>query len=49
MLFLEEFNHLKHATMDISKKWTQPLRIWKKSISQFAIYFEERLKTELAI
>lgn len=27
------------ATMDISKKWTMPLRNWKKCISQFAIYF----------
>lgn len=37
------------ATMNISKKWTQPLRIWKRCISQFAIYFDDRLKPELAI
>ncbi len=37
------------ATLDITKKWTQPLRIWKKCISQFAIYFDDRLKPELAI
>lgn len=37
------------ATMDISKKWTMPVREWKKCISQFAIYFSDRLETELAI
>lgn len=37
------------ATMDISKKWTLPLRNWKKCISQFAIYFNDRLEKELAI
>lgn len=31
------------ATNDISRKWTQPLRIWKTCISQFAIYFDDRL------
>lgn len=37
------------ATMDISKKWTMPIREWKKCISQFAIYFSDRLEKELAI
>lgn len=37
------------ATMDISKKWSMPIRDWKKCISQFAIYFSDRLKVELSI
>ncbi|QNO13285.1 IS256 family transposase [Alkalicella caledoniensis] len=37
------------ATMEISKKWTQPLRIWKQCISQFAIYFEDRIDSNLAV
>ncbi len=37
------------ATMDISKKWTQPLKIWKRCISQFAIYFDDRLEPELRV
>ena len=37
------------ATMDISKKWNQPLRIWKRCISQFAIYFDDRIESDLAI
>ncbi len=37
------------ATIDLSKKWTQPLRIWKSCISQFAIYFDDRLKSELTL
>lgn len=37
------------ATVDASKKWTMPLREWKNCISQFAIYFEDRLATEMAI
>lgn len=37
------------ATMDISKKWSMPIRDWKKCISQFAIYFSDRLKLELSI
>lgn len=37
------------ATMEISKKWDTPLRDWKKCISQFAIYFNDRLKSELAV
>lgn len=36
------------GTMDASKKWTAPIRDWKSSISQFAIYFEDRLKPGLA-
>lgn len=37
------------ATMDIYKKWTKPLKDWTSSISQFAIYFSDRLTTELAL
>lgn len=37
------------ATCDISKKWTMPLRDWSKCISQFAIYFSDRLKLDLAV
>lgn len=37
------------ATMDISKKWNMPVREWKSCISQFAIYFSDRLKADLAI
>lgn len=37
------------ATMDLAKKWNMPLRDWKQCISQFSIYFSDRLKTELAI
>ena len=35
------------ATMEISRKWNMPVREWKKCISQFSIYFSDRLKTEL--
>ncbi len=35
------------ATMEISKKWTMPLRSWKECISQLAIYFGDRLEIEL--
>ncbi len=37
------------ATTELSKKWTQPLRIWNSCISQFAIYFDDRLKSELTL
>jgi transposase-like protein len=37
------------ATIEITKKWDTPLRDWKKCISQFAIYFNDRLKSELAV
>lgn len=37
------------ATMDKSRKWTMPVRNWKKCISQFAIYYSDRLENELAI
>ncbi|WP_078429611.1 IS256 family transposase [Alkalihalobacterium alkalinitrilicum] len=36
------------ATMEVSKKWTMPLIGWKECISQLAIYFEDRLKSELS-
>jgi transposase-like protein len=35
------------VTMEVSKKWNMPAREWKKCISQFSIYFGDRLKTEL--
>lgn len=37
------------ATMEISKKWTMPVRAWKECISQLAIFFEDRIKDELII
>ncbi len=37
------------ATMDIYKKWTMPVKDWDSAISQFAIYFSERLEPGLAI
>jgi len=37
------------ATMDISRKWAMPLREWKSCISQFAIYYSDRMKPELAL
>lgn len=36
------------ATMEISKKWTMPVRGWKECISQLAIYYGERLEAELS-
>jgi putative transposase len=35
------------ATMEVAKKWNMPLKDWKQCISQFAIYFRERLEPEL--
>lgn len=35
-------------TMEISKKWTMPLREWKDCISQLVIYFGDRLQAELS-
>ncbi|WP_432406705.1 IS256 family transposase [Wukongibacter sp. M2B1] len=37
------------ATMNIQKKWYQPIRQWNECISQVGIYFSERLKEELSI
>jgi len=37
------------ATVEASKKWTMPLRDWRNCISQFAIYFGDRLESELAV
>jgi putative transposase len=37
------------ATMEISKKWSMPIREWKSCISQLAIYFNDRLDGKLAI
>ena len=37
------------ATVEASKKWTMPVRDWTSCISQFTIYFEDRLDSEMAI
>ena len=37
------------ATTDIAKKWIRPPLDWPKCMSQFAIYYSERLKMELAV
>lgn len=37
------------ATVDISKRWTMPIRDWRDCVSQFAIYFSERIQSKLAI
>ncbi len=37
------------ATIEASKKWTMSIKDWKNCISQFAIYFEDRLESEIAI
>jgi transposase-like protein len=37
------------ATVEASKKWTMPIKEWKKCISQFAIHFGDRLQSELGI
>jgi len=37
------------ATVEASKKWTTAVRDWKGCISQFAIYFADRLNSELKI
>lgn len=35
------------ATMNIQKKWTQPLKNWSLTISQLSIIFGDRIKLEL--
>ena len=37
------------ATVEASKKWTMPVREWSSCLSQFTIYFEDRLESEVAI
>jgi transposase-like protein len=37
------------ATDQAAKKWNMPVREWTKCLSQFAIYFGDRLNAELAI
>jgi len=37
------------ATVEAAKKWTMPVREWRNCISQFAIYFGDRLESELAV
>jgi len=36
------------ATESISRKWTMPIREWKSCISQLAIYFGDRIQSEIA-
>ncbi len=33
------------ALQNIAKKWTKPIREWRKALNQFAIYFEGRVPT----
>lgn len=37
------------ATMEISKKWTMPIRDWSSCISQFVIQFSDRLPMNLVV
>lgn len=37
------------ATVDLSKKWTMPVRDWAKCLSQFAIQFDDRISANIAI
>ena len=37
------------ATLEASKKWTLPIKDWKNCMSQFAIYFEDRVASEIAV
>lgn len=37
------------ATLDISRKWTMPIRDWGSCLSQLTIYFGDRLTTTLNI
>lgn len=36
------------ATESISRKWTMPVREWRNFISQLAIYFGDRIQSEIA-
>jgi transposase-like protein len=37
------------TVQNIMKKWTQPLRNWSLTVSQLAVFFEGRLKLDLAV
>ena len=37
------FKLLYLALMNISKRWTMPIKNWKSALNQFSIMFEERL------
>ncbi len=37
------------ATLEASKKWTMPIKDWKNCMSQFAIYFDDRVESEMAV
>jgi putative transposase len=34
------------ALQNIAKKWTQPIKHWRKALNQFAIFFEGRVPTQ---
>jgi transposase-like protein len=37
------------ATIEASKKWTMPIKDRKNCMSQFAIYFDDRVESEMAV
>lgn len=37
------------STMDIAKKWSMPIRDWGLCISQFMVFFEERLTSKIGM
>ncbi len=37
------------ATMDISKKWTMPIKDWNNVLAQFILYYGDRLTEKMAI
>jgi putative transposase len=34
------------ALQNIAKKWTKPIKNWRKALNQFAIFFEGRVPTQ---
>ena len=37
------------VTMDVSKKWTMPVRDWANCMSQFVIQFDDRMAVDYAM
>jgi len=37
------------ATMDITKKWTMPVREWANCMSQFVLQFGDRMEVDRAM
>jgi len=37
------------TTIEAAKKWTVPIKDWKNCMSQFAIYFDDRVESEMAV